>query len=163
MKYWVTWPFKPSLNKTINHQLKPLYQPNSVRNTTFFKLSDYIFIFNKISLLFHPIFLNLTCAYPYLYNLMLTASYVYRPYSLSSKSSGQKCSVIFRYKSIRHVWHTGDEKSKYYDHIILLYLQTRRCRYRSIIFACFYLYITVVIFIDYSDIDKMMDINNEKC
>ena len=27
----------------------------------------------------------------------------------------------------------------------------------------FYLYITVVIFIDYSDIDKMMDINNEKC
>jgi hypothetical protein len=37
----------------------------------------------KISLLFHPIFLNLTCAYPYLYNLMLTASYVCRPYSNS--------------------------------------------------------------------------------
>ena len=52
-------------------------------------------------------------------------------------------------------------KSKYY--IVLLYLESRRCRYRSIIFACFYLYITVVIFIDYSDIDKMMDINNEKC
>ena len=33
----------------------------------------------------------------------------------------------------------------------------------AIIFACVYLYITVVIFIDYSDIDKMMDINNEKC
>jgi hypothetical protein len=45
-------------------------------------------------------------------------------------------------------------KSKYYDHIVLLYLESRRCRYRSIIFACFYLYITVVIFIDYSDIDK---------
>jgi hypothetical protein len=30
--------------------------------------------------------------------------------SLSSKSSGRKCSVIFRYKSIRHVWHTGDDK-----------------------------------------------------
>jgi hypothetical protein len=43
-------------------------------------------------------------------------------------------------------------KSKYYDHIVLLYLESRRCRYRSIIFACFYLYITVVIFIDYSDI-----------
>jgi hypothetical protein len=41
------------------------------------QLSVYVFIFNKISLLFHPIFLNLTCAYPYLYNLMLTASYVY--------------------------------------------------------------------------------------
>jgi hypothetical protein len=54
-------------------------------------------------------------------------------------------------------------KSKYYDHIVLLYLESRRCRYGSIIFACFYLYITVVIFIDYSDIDKMMDINNEKC
>ena len=54
-------------------------------------------------------------------------------------------------------------KSKYYDHLVLLYLESWRCRYRSIIFACFYLYITVVIFIDYSDIDKMMDINNEKC
>ena len=54
-------------------------------------------------------------------------------------------------------------KSKYYDHIVLLYLEFRRCRYRSIIFACFYLYITVGIFMDYSDIDKMMDINNEKC
>ena len=54
-------------------------------------------------------------------------------------------------------------KSKYYDHFVLLYLESRRCRYRSINFACFYLYITVVIFIDYSDIDRMMDINNEKC
>jgi hypothetical protein len=53
--------------------------------------------------------------------------------------------------------------SKYYDHIVLLYLESRRWRYGSIIFACFYLNITVVIFIDYSDIDKMMDINNEKC
>ena len=33
-----------------------------------------------MSLLFHPIFLNLTSAYLYLYNLMLTASYVCRPY-----------------------------------------------------------------------------------
>jgi hypothetical protein len=47
-------------------------------------------------------------------------------------------------------------KSKYYDHIVLLYLESTRCRYGSIIFACFYLYITVVIFIDYSDIDKMI-------
>ena len=52
---------------------------------------------------------------------------------------------------------------KYYDHIVLLYLESRRCRYRSIIFACFYLYVSVVNLIDYSDIDKMMDINNEKC
>ena len=28
-------------------------------------------------------------------------------------------------------------KCKYYDHIVLLYLESRRCRYRSIIFACF--------------------------
>ena len=54
-------------------------------------------------------------------------------------------------------------KSKYYDHIVLLYLESRRCRYRSIIFVCFYLYVPVVNFIDYSDMDKMMDINNDKC
>ena len=54
-------------------------------------------------------------------------------------------------------------KCKYYDHIVLLYLESRRCRYRSISFACFYLYVSVVNLIDYSDIDKMMDINNEKC
>ena len=54
-------------------------------------------------------------------------------------------------------------KCKYYDQIVLLYLESRRCRYRSIIFACFYLYVFVVNLIDYSDIDKMMDINNEKC
>ena len=54
-------------------------------------------------------------------------------------------------------------KSKYYDHIVLLYLESRRCRYRSIICVCFYLYVSVVNLIDYSDIDKMMDINNEKC
>ena len=50
-------------------------------------------------------------------------------------------------------------KSKYYDHIVLLYLESRRCRYLSIIFVCFYLYATVVNFIDYSDMEKMMDIN----
>ena len=31
-------------------------------------------------------------------------------WSLSSKSSGRNWSVIFRYKLIRHVWHTGDDK-----------------------------------------------------
>ena len=53
--------------------------------------------------------------------------------------------------------------SKYYDHIVLLYLESRRCRYQSIIFVCFYLYVSVVNFIDYSDMDKMVDINNDKC
>jgi hypothetical protein len=48
-------------------------------------------------------------------------------------------------------------KSKYYDHIVLLYLESRRCRYQSIIFVCFYLYVSVVNFIDYSDMDKMME------
>jgi hypothetical protein len=28
--------------------------------------------------------------------------------------------------------------------------------------VCFYLYVSVVNLIDYSDIDKMMDINNDK-
>jgi hypothetical protein len=45
--------------------------------------------------------------------------------------------------------------ARYYDHIVLLYLESRRCRYRSIIFACFYLYVSVVNLIDYSDIDKV--------
>ena len=54
-------------------------------------------------------------------------------------------------------------KSKYYDHIISLYLESRRCYYRLIIFVCFYLYVSVVNFNDYSDMDKMMEINNDKC
>ena len=54
-------------------------------------------------------------------------------------------------------------KSKYYHHIVLLYLESRRCRHLSIIFVCFYLCVTVVSFIDYSDMDKLMDINNNKC
>ena len=54
-------------------------------------------------------------------------------------------------------------KRKYYDHIVLLYLESRRCRYLSIIFVCFYLHVTVVNFIDHSDMDKMMDINKDKC
>ena len=29
------------------------------------------------------------------------------------------------------------EKRKYYDHIVLLYLESRRCRYRSIILLVF--------------------------
>jgi hypothetical protein len=52
-------------------------------------------------------------------------------------------------------------KSKYYDHVVLLYLESRRCRYRSIIFVCVYLYVSVVNLIDYSDIDKMKNANNE--
>jgi hypothetical protein len=54
-------------------------------------------------------------------------------------------------------------KNKYYDHMVLLYLESRRWRYQSINFVCFYLYVSVVNLIDYLDIDKMMDINNEKC
>ena len=54
-------------------------------------------------------------------------------------------------------------KSKYYDHLVLLYLESRRYRYRPIILVYFYLYGTVINFIDYSEMDKMMDINNDKC
>ena len=54
-------------------------------------------------------------------------------------------------------------KNEYYDNIALLYLETGRCRYPSISFVCFYLCIAVVIFIDYSDMGKMMDINTDKC
>ena len=53
--------------------------------------------------------------------------------------------------------------SQYCDHIVYVYLETRRCCNQSIIFVCLYLYVAVVNFIDYSDMDKMMDINNGKC
>ena len=54
-------------------------------------------------------------------------------------------------------------KNEYYDHIALLYLETRRRCEHSIIFVFFYLYAAVVNFFDYSDMDKIMDINNDKC
>ena len=46
-----------------------------------FLLSVYIFIFNKMSLLFHLFFLVLTCWRSYSYNLMLTAICMCRPYT----------------------------------------------------------------------------------
>jgi hypothetical protein len=42
-----------------------------------------LFIFNKISLLFHLLFLYLTCACPYSCNLMLTATCMCRSYIIS--------------------------------------------------------------------------------
>jgi hypothetical protein len=33
----------------------------------------------------------------------------------------------------------------------------------AVICVCFYLYVSAVSLIDYSDIDKMIDISNEKC
>jgi len=42
--------------------------------------TSIVFIFNKISLLFHLFILNLTCSCPYSYNLMLTTTYACRPY-----------------------------------------------------------------------------------
>ena len=65
--------------------------------------------------------------------------------------------------SASHDWHTGDDKNEYYDHITLWYLEAKRYRYQSIIFVCFYLYVAVVNFIDYTDMDKIMDMNNGKC
>ena len=46
-------------------------------------------------------------------------------------------------------------------HKYCIYLESRRCRYRSIIFVCFYLHVSVVNLIDYSNIDKMKNANNE--
>jgi hypothetical protein len=67
---------------------------------------------------------------------------------------------MFRHVPVMSAQH---DKNEYYDHIALLYLETRRCRYELIIFVCSYLYVAVVNFIDYSDRGKMMDINNDKC
>ena len=56
----------------------------------FFKLSVYIFIFNRISLLFHLFYLILTCSCPYSYNLMLTATYMCRFYIYTNYPKGKK-------------------------------------------------------------------------
>jgi hypothetical protein len=69
----------------------------------------------------------------------------------------------FRQDPVMSAQHVTTKTNEYYDHIALFYLETRRCRYQWIIFACFYLYVAVVIFVDYPDMDKMMDINNDKC
>jgi hypothetical protein len=68
--------------------------------------------------------------------------------ALSSSDTSQLCMFDIQ----------ATTKSKYCDHIVLLYLESRRSRYRSIICVCFYLYVSVVNLIDYSDIDKMIDI-----
>ena len=83
--------------------------------------------------------------------------------SLSSKSSYWKCFVRLQLCQLSMIDIQLTTKNEYYDHIALLYLKTRKCLYQSIIFVWFYLYIAVVIFIDYSDMGKMMDINNDKC
>jgi hypothetical protein len=62
----------------------------------FFLLSVYIFIFNKISLLFYLFFLNLTCSRPYSYNLMLTATLltckiIIKTFYLRNKSWKPEC------------------------------------------------------------------------
>ena len=46
----------------------------------YFLFTYNVFIFNQTSLLFHLFFLNLTCLCPHSYNLMLTTTYVCRPY-----------------------------------------------------------------------------------
>jgi hypothetical protein len=63
--------------------------------------------------------------------------------------------------SDQHDSHTGDDKKKWVlwsNSIIVSWNQTM-----SLSVDFFYLYVAVVNFIDYSDIDKMMDINNAKC
>jgi hypothetical protein len=55
----------------LNHMYRRLWHGMTTSPPPFFKLSVYVFIFNKISLLSHLFFLNLTCSCPYSYNLML--------------------------------------------------------------------------------------------
>jgi len=62
-----------------------------------FKLSVYIFIFNKnvfIPFLFHLFFLILTCSCPYSYNLMLTVTYMCWPYIILLLSTRQESSKV---------------------------------------------------------------------
>ena len=70
---------------------------------------------------------------------------------------------IIHSDNIMSAQHVTTKTNEYYDHIALFYLETRRCCYPWISFSCFYLYVAVVIFINYPNMDKMMDINNDKC
>ena len=83
--------------------------------------------------------------------------------SLSSKTSVDNVPSASGTSHLGMIDIQATSKSNYYDHIALFYLDSRRCRYRSIIFVCFCLYVSVVNFIDYSDMDIMMDIKNDKC
>ena len=83
--------------------------------------------------------------------------------SLSSKSSDCKCFVRIRLYQLSIIDIQVTTKNDYYDHIALLFLETSRCRYQSMFCVCVYLYIAVVIFVDYSDMGKMMNINTDKC
>ena len=120
----------------------------------------YIFIYTstfdifKLELSFFVPFAYVILAYVFA-GSMISLSRQRAPVGIVLSSSGTSQFGMFDIQATT--------KCKYYDHIVLLYLESRRCRYRSIIFACFYLYVSVVNLIDYSDIDKMMDINNEKC
>jgi hypothetical protein len=91
------------------------------------------------------------------------SSYCTCTISLSSKAPFENVQSASGTSHLGMIDMQATTKSKYYDHIVLLYLESRRCRYRSIIFVCFYLYASVVTFVDYSDMDKMTDINNDKC
>jgi hypothetical protein len=97
------------------------------------------------------------------HNIVINVSFIWKTYSLSSKSFVENVPSASGTSHLGMIDIQSTTKSKYYDSIVLLYLESRRCRYRSIIFVCFYLYASVVSFIDYSDMDQMMDINNDKC
>jgi hypothetical protein len=61
--------------------------------------------------------------------------------------------------------HTGpddDEKWALWSYNIIV-SRNQKTLWTVDYFCLFYLYVAVVNFFDYSDMDKMMDINNDKC
>jgi hypothetical protein len=88
---------------------------------------------------------NIRCLlYPVLF------CYLAIPLVLSSKSSGENDSSSSGTCQLSMTDIQESTKSQYYDHIllVLLYLESRRCRHPLIILVCFYLYAAVVNFID---------------
>jgi hypothetical protein len=83
-------------------------------------------------------------------------------------SPSQKGNIIVILSCFRYSFNFLHRQNRFYWKTIVgtqpesLYLESRRCRYRSIICVCFYLYVSVVNLIDYSDIDKMMDSNSDR-
>ena len=95
------YPFKFSLLRDIHEQSSDCVQPYF---TTFFCSTNI-----NINLIF-TLIIKLISLVGLVWWCLTPLSTICQLYPLSSKSSGRNCSVIFRYKSIRHVWHTGDDK-----------------------------------------------------
>ena len=97
------------------------------------------------------------------WSLQQNIRYVVTMVTLSSKSSGWKCFIRFRLCRLSMIDIQATTKKWVLWSYSIIVSWNQKMSLLVDFFVCFYLYVAIVIFIDYSDMDKMMDINNEKC